>query len=70
MDYYEQVCGVAAGAHNAALGAQQPYDFAAWPADAVIINLGTNDEGAMNNPAPGQTLSPAKATPSAPRRST
>ena len=43
MDYYEQVCGVAAGAHNAALGAQQPYDFAAWPADAVIINLGTND---------------------------
>ena len=50
MDYYEQVCGVAAGAHNAALGAQQPYDFAAWPADAVIINLGTNDEGAMNNP--------------------
>ena len=35
---------------NAALGAQQPYDFAAWPADAVIINLGTNDEGAMNNP--------------------
>ena len=43
MDYYEQVCGVAAGVHNAALGAQQPYDFAAWPADAVIINLGTND---------------------------
>lgn len=37
MDYYEQVCGVAAGAHNAALGARQPYDFAAWPADAVII---------------------------------
>src|SRR5699024_9970221 len=30
--------------------AQQPYDFAAWPTDAVILNLGTNDDGAMNNP--------------------
>ena len=50
MDFYGAVCGLAAGAHNEALGAQQPYDFAAWPADAVIINLGTNDDGAMNNP--------------------
>lgn len=50
MDHYDAVCGLAAGAHNAALGAQQPYDFAAWPADAVILNLGTNDDGAMNNP--------------------
>ena len=50
LDFYDTVCGLAAGAHNQALGAQQPYDFAAWPADAVIINLGTNDDGAMNNP--------------------
>ena len=50
MDHYETVCGLAVGAHNEALGAQQPYDFAAWPADAVILNLGTNDDGAMNNP--------------------
>ncbi|MFR3792088.1 MAG: GDSL-type esterase/lipase family protein [Blautia massiliensis (ex Durand et al. 2017)] len=47
MDYYDTVCGLAAGPHNAALGAQKPYDFAAWPADAVILNLGTNDENAM-----------------------
>ena len=50
MDFYDTVCGVAAGARNKALGAQQPYDFTAWPADAVIINLGTNDNGAMGNP--------------------
>lgn len=51
MDFYDAVCGLAVGAHNKALGAQQPYDFAAWPADAVIINLGTNDEHALDNPA-------------------
>ena len=47
---YTQVCGLAAGERNAALGAQQPYDFAAWPADAVIVNLGTNDWNAFHNP--------------------
>ena len=47
---YTQVCGLAAGDRNAALGAQQPYDFAAWPADAVILNLGTNDWNAFHNP--------------------
>lgn len=45
--YYTQVCGV----QKNAPGAAQPYDFAAWPADAVIINLGTNDDNAFHNPA-------------------
>ena len=48
--YYTQVCGVAQGARNAALDAQQPNDFAAWQPDAVIINLGTNDNGAFDTP--------------------
>ena len=48
--YYAQVCGVAQGERNAALGAQRPNDFAAWQPDAVIINLGTNDNGAFENP--------------------
>lgn len=48
--YYTQVCGVAQGRRNAALGAQQPNDFAAWQPDAVIVNLGTNDNGAFDNP--------------------
>lgn len=51
LAYYDKVCGVAAGARNAALGAGQPNDFAAWPADAVIVNLGTNDVSALHNPA-------------------
>lgn len=50
MDSYDRVCGLAQGERNRALGADQPNDFAAWPADAVIVNLGTNDAGAMGNP--------------------
>lgn len=50
LSYYKEVCGLAQGARNRELGAQQPNDFAAWPADAVIINLGTNDAGASHNP--------------------
>ena len=48
--YYTQVCGVAMGERNAALGAQQQNDFAAWQPDAVIFNLGTNDNGAFDSP--------------------
>lgn len=50
LPYYETVCGLAEGERNADLGAQHPNDFAAWPADAVIVNLGTNDAGASHNP--------------------
>lgn len=45
--YYTQVCGVQPGIP----GGAQPYDFAAWPVDAVIVNLGTNDDSALRNPA-------------------
>ena len=48
--YYAQVCGVAGGERNAALGAGSVNDFAAWQPDAVIFNLGTNDDGAFDNP--------------------
>ena len=51
LPHYQTVCGLADGPENLAGGARQPYDFAAWPADAVIVNLGTNDEHAMHNPA-------------------
>ncbi len=50
MPYYTQVCGVAMGERNAALGAQQENDFGAWQPDAVLFNLGTNDNGAFDNP--------------------
>ncbi|MFQ7014463.1 MAG: hypothetical protein ACLRRU_08970 [Faecalibacterium sp.] len=59
--YYTRVCGVATGERNAALGAQQPNDFAAWKPDAVIFNIGTNDDSAFNNPH-GKTRTPEKST--------
>ena len=52
-DWYARICGPAAGAINVSLGAQEANDFAAWQPDAVIVNLGTNDAGAMEN-APWQ----------------
>ena len=49
--FYEQVCGLAEGTVNADCGAQQAYDFSAKPVDIVVINLGTNDDGALHNSA-------------------
>ncbi len=46
---YEKVCGLATGAYNERLGAQEPYDFA-WQPEAVVINLGTNDNSAFSQP--------------------
>ena len=47
---YEAVCGLAGGAFNQTLGADKPYDFTSRQIDAVIINLGTNDASAFNQP--------------------
>jgi len=49
--HYGQVCGLLGGRKQAALGAQEPADFAAWQPDAVVVNLGTNDGGAFQSPA-------------------
>ncbi len=49
--FYSQVCGLLSGERNQALGAQLPHDFSAWQPDAVIVNLGTNDCGALSSPA-------------------
>lgn len=49
-DYYGEVCGVLTGERNRALGALEPNDFAAWQPDAVVVNLGTNDNGAFSQP--------------------
>ena len=40
---YEQLCGIANGERNVSLGAGEMYDFSKRSADAVIVNLGTND---------------------------
>ena len=49
-DYYEKVCGMLCGEMNERLGTHNDYDFSSWQPDIVIVNLGTNDEGAFNNP--------------------
>lgn len=49
--YYEKVCGVLKGEGNKEMGAFLDYDFAAWKPDAVIVNLGSNDAFAFENPA-------------------
>lgn len=46
--YYENICGVASGGSNIAAHAHDSYDFSADPADFVIVNLGTNDDGAFH----------------------
>lgn len=47
--YYEKVCGFLKGERNEVLGAKEPNNFKQWQPDAVIINLGTNDEGAFHS---------------------
>lgn len=49
--YYEKVCGVAVAGENEKTGAGEDYDFSSWQPDAVVINLGTNDETAFHQPA-------------------
>lgn len=47
---YEKICGFAEGEQNEKLGAAKPYHFESWKPDAVIVNLGTNDASAFNQP--------------------
>lgn len=48
--HYEKVCGFLNGELNKSLGAFNDNDFTSWQPDIVVINLGTNDEGAFNSP--------------------
>lgn len=48
--FYGQICGVLGGECNRRLGAGQPYDFTEWQPDYIVINLGTNDAAAFDQP--------------------
>lgn len=47
---YEKICGLVSGEINEKLGAGKPYDFQSWIPDAIIVNLGTNDASAFDQP--------------------
>ncbi len=49
-EYYEKICGLVNGDRNIALGAHQEYDFSSWQPDFVVVNLGTNDTSAFDQP--------------------
>ncbi len=46
-DVYPRLCGSQRSERGRAIGCQEPWDFASAQKDAVIINLGTNDQSAM-----------------------
>ena len=48
--YYDPICGLAFGEANEKLGAMKPYDFSSWQPDAIVVNLGTNDDSAFHQP--------------------
>jgi lysophospholipase L1-like esterase len=48
--YYEKICGTLNGEMNISLGAHRDNDFTLWQPDVIVVNLGTNDEGAFRNP--------------------
>ena len=47
---YDLTCGSNVGEEGLKFGSLEPHDFASWQPDYIIINLGTNDDGAFNNP--------------------
>lgn len=49
-DIYDKVCGLLQGEKNEALGAWQKHDFSSWQPDIIVVNLGTNDNGAFHSP--------------------
>ncbi|MBQ7359374.1 MAG: GDSL family lipase [Lachnospiraceae bacterium] len=49
--YYEEICSLGLGEARKALGGGAAHDFNSWQPDIVVINLGTNDNSAFNQPA-------------------
>lgn len=47
---YEPICGLAWGEVNEKLGAMGKSDYDTWKPNAIIINLGTNDNSSFNTP--------------------
>ena len=48
---YENICSATFSEKLAKKGFCKKNDFASWQPDAILVNLGTNDDGAFHNPA-------------------
>lgn len=48
--YYEDICSIIPDGELKNKGFNNKYDFSNWQPDAIIINLGTNDDVAFDNP--------------------
>ncbi len=63
---YEKVCGPLKGERNLSFGSGEANDFNSWQPDYVVVNLGTNDCGALDqplfvNPADGKSFKLSKS---------
>jgi len=47
--YYEEICSIMEPGYFDKNGYNEPWDFSKWQPDAVVINLGTNDDFAFHN---------------------
>lgn len=48
--YYKQICGLMCDDESVKSGSTQLYDFGKWQPDYVVVNLGTNDASAFEQP--------------------
>lgn len=48
--YYRQICGLMKGEKNQKLGGNEDFDFSSWQPDVIVVNLGTNDAYAFEQP--------------------
>ena len=47
---YDNICSVLSKESDCYNGGSKKYDFTSWKPDVILINLGTNDEGAFRTP--------------------
>ena len=47
--YYHEVCGLTETEEDRTYGSLEKWDFASYRPDCIVINLGTNDSGALQN---------------------
>ncbi|MDE5825042.1 MAG: GDSL family lipase, partial [Lachnospiraceae bacterium] len=48
--YYKEICSLMQSGENERFGGNKPHDFTSWQPDCVIVNLGTNDASAFEQP--------------------